>query len=423
MNAEITPHKLSGTVTAIPSKSYAQRILLAASLAGSATKIKITSFSEDIVAAIDCIRAFGADVRQNDGLTEVHPHENIITDIPFFDCNESGTVLRLTLPVACALYNRAIFNGKGRLIQRPLSPLREELEKNGSSISQIDSSSLSVCGRLNSGTYILPGNVSSQFISGLLFALPLLEGDSKIVITSPLQSKGYVDMTLDVLKKFGISAVYEDNTFFVNGSQRYISPNYIEVEGDWSNSAFWLCAGALGNDITVSGLNMPSIQGDSEVIDILKSMGAELDVNKDGIKATCNKKLSAASIDLAQIPDLAPILSAVAAFADGETLLFNAKRLRFKESDRIDAICNMLASIGCETTSDDDSIRINGKGIIRGGNASSHNDHRIAMTLAICATVAQNKIIITNAEAVSKTYPEFFNDYIRLGGKINVIDN
>lgn len=423
MDVEITPHKLSGTVTAIPSKSYAQRILLAASLADSITDIKISALSDDITAAMDCIRSFGAKVIQNGNIIQVHPHENTIADIPCFNCNESGTVLRLTLPVACAFYDNSTFKGKGRLIQRPLSPLKEELAKNGSRILQISNSELSVCGKIKSGIYTLPGNVSSQFISGLLFALPLLDGDSKIIITSELQSKGYIDMTVDVLKKFGISVVFDNNAYFIKGSQKYISPHCIDVEGDWSNSAFWLCAGALGNDITVAGLEPLSIQGDSAVISILENMGAECNIDSHGIKVSNSKTLTGINIDLAQIPDLAPVLSAIATFADGKTLLYNAQRLRFKESDRIEAICDMLTSVGCTVQGDEDSIMINGKKVIPGGQANSHNDHRIAMTLAICATVAQKNITITNAEAVAKTYPDFFNDYIKLGGIVNVINN
>lgn len=423
MTVNITPHKLSGTIEAIPSKSYAQRILLASALANDVTKIKIRSLSNDIVAAIDCIKTLGAKVESDNGIITVTPNTESKTIAKIFDCNESGTVLRLTLPIACVLYENSTFKGKGRLLQRPLSPLKEELEKKGCKILQNDNSTLKLCGKITNGIYTLPGNVSSQFISGLLFALPLLEGDSKIILTSPLQSRGYVDMTIEVLERFGIIIKQSDNAYTVKGAQKYISPENITVEGDWSNSAFWLCAGALNGDITVMGLNPNSKQGDRSIIDILSSMGANITQNEDQITVCGKKRLYNTSVDLSQIPDLAPILAAVASCAEGETLLFNAKRLRLKESDRINTICDMLEKVGCSVTSDDDCIKINGNDYISGGKADSHNDHRIAMSLAVCATMAKNNVIITNADAVTKTYPEFFNDYIKLGGIINVLDN
>lgn len=424
MTVNITPHRLSGTVEAIPSKSYAQRILLASALAGDVTRIKIRqSLSEDIIAATDCIKALGAEVESADGMITVTPNANIHKCERIFDCNESGTVLRLTLPVACAFYDNSTFRGKGRLLQRPLSPLNEELEKKGCKILRTDDSTLKLCGKITNGIYTLPGNVSSQFISGLLFALPLLNGDSKIILTSELQSRGYVDMTIDVLESFGITVKQSDNTYTVKGSQKYISPENITVEGDWSNSAFWLCAGALNGDITVTGLTPDSKQGDRAVIDILSAMGADIIQNGNSISVCGKKRLSPTSIDLSQIPDLAPVLAAVASCAEGETLLFNARRLRLKESDRIYAICDMLNAVGCNATGGNDYIKINGNGFISGGKADSHNDHRIAMSLAVCASAATNNIIITNAEAVTKTYPEFFKDYTKLGGIVDVIDN
>lgn len=422
MTVNISPHKLSGTIEAIPSKSYAQRILLASALANDVTKIKIQSLSNDIIAAIDCIKALGAEVELSSGIIKVIPNTKSKT-AKIFDCNESGTVLRLTLPVACAIYENSVFKGKGRLLQRPLSPLKEELEKKGCKILQPNNFTLELCGKITNGIYTLPGNISSQFISGLLFALPLLDGDSKIILTSPLQSRGYVDMTIDVLEQFGITIKQSDNTYTIKGSQKYISPEKITVEGDWSNSAFWLCAGALNGNISVTGLNPDSIQGDRAILDILSSMGADITQDNEKITIISKKKLSNTSVDLSQIPDLAPVLAAVASSAEGETLLFNAKRLRLKESDRINAICDMLEKIGCNASSGDDYIKINGNGFITGGIADSHNDHRIVMSLAICATVAKNNIIITNADAVTKTYPEFFNDYIKLGGIVDVIDN
>lgn len=423
MTVSITPHKLSGTIEAIPSKSYAQRILLASALANDVTKIKIRSMSNDILAAIKCINALGANVKSENGIITVTPNTTAPKCNEIFECNESGTVLRLTLPVACAVYDNSVFKGSGRLLQRPLSPLKEELEKKGCKITQTDNSTLKLCGKITNGIYTLPGNVSSQFISGLLFALPLLEGDSKIIITSELQSRGYVDMTIDVLKTFGISVWQSGNTYTVKGSQKYISPEIITVEGDWSNSAFWLCAGALNGNITVTGLNTDSKQGDRAVLDILSAMGANIIQSDEKISVYTQKNLIPTDVDLSQIPDLAPVLAAVASYAEGETLFFNAQRLRLKESDRINTVCDMLKAIGCNATSGDDYIKINGKNYISGGIADSHNDHRISMALAVCATVSKNNIIITNAEAVTKTYPDFFNDYTKLGGIVDVIDN
>lgn len=423
MTVNITPHKLSGTIKAIPSKSYAQRILLASALAHDVTKVKIQSLSNDIIAAIDCIKALGAKVESDNEIITVTPDVGLKTVSNIFDCNESGTVLRLTLPVACTVYEKSTFKCKGRLLQRPLSPLKEELEKKGCKISQPNNSTLKLCGKISNGIYTLPGNVSSQFISGLLFALPLLDGDSKIILTSPLQSSGYVNMTIDVLERFGITIKQSNNTYTIKGSQKYISPENITVEGDWSNSAFWLCAGALNGDISVTGLNPDSKQGDRAILDILCAMGADVSQDNEKITVISKKRLSHVNVDLSQIPDLAPVIAAVASCAENETLLFNAQRLRLKESDRINAICDMLEAIGCNVASGEDYIKVNGNCFILGGKADSHNDHRIAMSLAVCATAAKNNIVITNADAVTKTYPEFFNDYIKLGGIVDVIDN
>lgn len=413
MTVEITPTLLQGNITAVSSKSSVHRLLIAAMLADTTTTIHLNALSEDIMATVECIRALGAKA-------EVSANSITVTPCPpsssaILQCGESGTTFRLLLPVASAMCNDVQFCGKGRLMARPLSPLKEEMEKKGV-VTELLGNVFSTHNRLISGEYTLPGNVSSQFISGLLFALPLLEGDSKIIISSPLQSRAYVDMTLDVLKQFGINIHTMANGFYVCGRQKYTSPTTVYAEGDWSNGSFWLCAAALGNAVTVSGLDMATRQGDIAVLRVLEQMGASVKVDGNTVTVTPPPRLKATTVDASQIPDAVPILAATAAFAEGETVFTNAERLRLKESDRIFTTCNMINKMGGNAIADDNSIIITGKQDLCGGVADSFNDHRIAMSLAITATKTSGKVTITDASAVNKSYPDFFDHYTSLGG-------
>ncbi len=422
MTVSVNPGKLCGTVRAIPSKSVAHRIILAAAMSKQPTHIMLSQLSKDISASLSCAKALGADIAFDSNGVTITPFARHVTN-PLLDCNESGTTLRLFLPCVAASFSSAEFSGKGRLMQRPLSPLKEELEKHGIRLNTVGGANLNISGRLTSGDYYLPGNVSSQFISGLLFALPLLCGNSKIIITSELESAGYVDMTLDTLEQFGIKITKEDYGYFVKGSQEYRSPGNITVEGDWSNAAFWFCAGALGSNISVEGLCTDSLQGDKAVLDVLQQMGATVNTHENKISVQSCERLSSVTVNGSQIPDLIPILAATACFAKGDTLFTDIGRLKLKESDRIQTICNMINSCGGKAVCGDDFIKITGKDCIHGGTADSCNDHRISMSLAIMGTASQNGITITDASAVQKSYTDFYEDIISLGGILNVINN
>ncbi len=413
------PSKIGGIINAIPSKSDAHRCLICAALSNSAVKIVISRLSKDIEVTIDCLRKIGVEIIQNKEVFTVIPPKKYFIN-PKLDCYECGSTLRFLLPVVSAVCGEYFVTGTGKLPNRPLSPLREQMEQNGCDFVG-DKLPITVKGKLKSGEFYLSGDVSSQFVSGLLMALPKLDGDSKIIITSPLQSKGYVDMTIKTLSLFGVKIEEIQNGYFIKGNQTFSRNQKLVVEGDWSNSAFWLCAGAISSNIVVKGLDINSLQGDKQIVDILKEFGANVFVNKKEIGVSYNK-LNGIHIDGSLIPDIVPILSVVGAIADGETIIYNAKRLKIKESDRIKSVSDVLLKIGADITPKDDGFFIIGKKKTNGGvTISSFNDHRIVMMATIMAIICEKEIIIENAEAVNKSYPDFFEDFKMLGGKYNVV--
>ncbi len=409
MDIKITPNKISGSIESIASKSFAHRALICACLAKGESKIKINTTSADIEATVACLKKLGAIIEKNGSMYSVTPIADPYKSAEL-DCNESGSTLRFLLPVICALGTKAVIHGSGRLPERPLSPLREELIRAGALIS--DSFPLSVMGRISAGEFTLRGDVSSQFVTGLLMALSYLSG-GKINLLPPVQSRPYIDITLQVLRRFGANIKEENNTFYINNAP--LTGCDFAVEGDWSNAAFPLCMGA-----TVTGLNPESVQGDKAIIDVLQSMGAEIFQRNDSFSADISR-LHGGRIDAADIPDAVPVIAAIAATADGKTVIYNGERLRIKESDRIRTTCAMLRSLGADITETDDGMIINGRKILKGGEALSYNDHRIAMAAAVAACNCKSGVIIRQAEAVNKSYPEFFNDYNRLGGRANVL--
>ena len=339
------------------------------------------------------------------------------------NCNESGSTLRFLLPVAAALGKEAVFTGSGRLPSRPILPLRNEMEKKGIKFTPPWQFPIEISGELQSGEYILNGNVSSQFVTGLLFALPILDGDSTIKLLPPVESRSYINMTVNTLSKFGISVVENGDTYYIKGSQRYASPEEIFVEGDWSNAAFFLCAGAINGDVTVTGLREDSLQGDKKVVDILEQMGAYIEKNGDKVRVK-SEALHGIQIDASDIPDLIPVLSVTAANAKkGVTIVTNAERLRLKESDRLQAICESLTLMGNVNAQTDDGLVIWCDEKITGGEVPSYSDHRMAMAAAVAALGSGGEITLRGAEAVKKSYPNFFEDYKMLGGKADVIDS
>lgn len=408
----ILPHRLSGTVQAVSSKSAAHRAFICAALSDRPTAFASFVTNADIDATMACLTALGAAIcPQDGGGCTLIPGEK--TGIPQLDCGESGSTLRFLLPVAAVLGGASFF-GHGRLPERKITPILEVLRAHGAEISS-DSLPLTVTGRLVPGDYTLPGNVSSQYFSGLLFALPLLPGDSRIHVEGVLSSEGYIDLTRDTLSRFGVVTHRTEDGFLVPGNQRYTPPADVAIEGDWSGAAFYLAAGAIGAPVTVTGLRMDSAQRDREIAEILAAFGAQVEKSGDAVTVSPGA-LTGQVIDVDQIPDLFPILSILALAAQGETRLINAARLRDKESDRIAASAAMIRALGGQAEELPDELRIFGTGSLAGGTVDGAGDHRIVMSAAIASLLCREPVTIHGAEAVTKSYPGFFSDFQNLGG-------
>lgn len=421
MNVICTPANVSGTIKAISSKSDAHRLLICAALSGEPTKVYCNVMSKDIAATVDCLENMGAEIEVDGDIITVSP--NNFNEKAELDCGESGSTLRFLLPVVSALGIDATITGHGRLPERPLSPLKEEMERMGVTYHTGSNFPLHLTGQLRAGEYEILGNVSSQFISGLLFALPILKGDSKIKLIPPVESRSYLNITLSALRKFGIEIEEQENLYIIKGNQKYTSPKEITVDGDWSNSSFFLCAGALNeNGVTVEDLDINSPQGDKAILKVLAAMGA--DVQIDGTEITVKKnKLNGTIVDAADIPDAVPIISVVAAMCEGETRIINAGRLRIKESDRIKAIYDMLTAVDGKVEETADGLIIKGNEKLLGGKVDGCNDHRIVMSASILSNFCNGAVEITDAQAVSKSYPHFFEDFNSMGGNANVIND
>ena len=407
MNVTITPGLLSGSITPPPSKSQAHRALIAAALGEGVSMLKNVALSQDIQATIRCLEVLGASFRwEGDTLavTGLAGKTAPQGELPLLDCGESGSTLRFLIPIALAVLGGGRFTGHGRLMDRPQGPYFDLFREKGIFYEQKDGV-LTVHGRLEPGTFSLPGNVSSQFITGLLYTLPLLSGDSEILLTTSLESRGYVDMTLDVLEKFGVRVENRDYASLrVPGNQAFQARD-LTVEADWSNAAFWYAAALLESDVDIQGLDAYSTQGDAAIAGYYWTLARPAD----------------AEIDVSGCPDLVPPLAAMAALR-GEgltTRLVNAARLRMKESDRLSTVTEVLNALGAEVEEHNDYLVIRGKDTLPGGvTVSGHNDHRIAMMAAIAATNCDAPVTITGAECVKKSYPNFWEDYEALGGVI-----
>ena len=390
MDIRITPHTLNGTVMPPASKSMAHRAMLALALADGEGSLSNLSDSQDIQATKRCVAALKAP--RPDG------------ELPFLDCGESGSTLRFLIPIALAVAGGGVFTGRGRLMERPQGPYFDIFDEKGIFHEQKDGV-LTVRGTLIPGVYRLPGNVSSQFVTGLLYALPLLPGDSVIEITTPLESGGYVDMTLDMLAQFGITVENQNyKCFRVPGNQTYQARD-IAVEADWSQAGFWYTAAFLDNGVQPTGLNPASAQGDKVVSELYWKLARPGDVD----------------IDVSGCPDLLPPLAVMAAVRNGTTSFINAARLRIKESDRLTTVHQMLTALGGQAEEGPDSLTVRGVTAFTGGTVDGANDHRIVMAAAIAATRADGPVTILGAEAVNKSYPSFWDDYKRLGGVFDVL--
>jgi len=416
-NVKIIPSNLYGKIKIPPSKSLTHRAIIAAALANRTSKIDNVIFSDDIVATCNGIKALGAEVEKTENSLWVKGKGSLNLCKKEIDCNESGSTLRFLIPPALLTGEEVTFNGRGRLRKRPLEPYFEIFKKQGIYYNYEQGLPLTVKGNLKPGNFKIRGDVSSQFITGLLFALPLLEEDSKITVTTQLESKGYVDLTMDILDRFSIKIEnnnYEE--FNIKGNQKYIPTDY-RVEGDFSQAAFWIVAGILGGEIECDDLNMASFQGDRVIVEIIEKMGGEVLKLKDKIK-TKTSKTKGITVDASQCPDLVPILTVLGALSEGRTHIINAKRLRFKESDRLKAIATELNKLGADVKEEEDGLIINGKDRLKGGIVDSWNDHRIAMALAIASIKCTEPLIITNSDSIRKSYPDFFRDFEKMGGKV-----
>ena len=405
-----------GMIRAIPSKSEAHRLLICAALADSETFVFCPECSEDIDATAHCLESLGASMRyERDGfhITPINRRaKNRETGQYMLDCGESGSTLRFLLPVCGALGMKSGFIMRGRLPDRPLSSLYDEMISHGCTLSEQGASPLICEGRLKSGAYDLPGNISSQYVSGLLFALPLLSGDSTIRVSGVLESRPYVDITLDTLHQFGIKVIEEKaGVFNIPGDQVYNSPKKVFTGGDWSNAAFWLSAGAIGSkSITCQNLDLESKQGDRLITEFLTRFGAVVTFGSNSVTVSPGQ-LHGIIIDAGDTPDLVPVLAAVASVAEGKTVISNAGRLRIKESDRLHTVASLLSRFGADVTETEDGLIILGSKSLTGGEAQSFGDHRIAMTAAVLSAVCTEPVVIYGAEAVRKSYPGFFEDF------------
>lgn len=420
MNIKIGSSILKGRIKVISSKSDAHRLFIGAALADAPTRIQIEGWSADIEATKNCLEALGSIIQRKEGEVIITPIPTGLSEEVFLDCGESGSTLRFLLPIVAALGRHAMVEGQGRLPERPIDLLLTELRRFGCHI-EGDSLPIEMKGTIAGGKYVLPGNISSQFITGLLFALPLCKEDSEIILTTKMESQGYVDMTLQTLQFFGIHIEETAQGYSIQGGQGYVSPREIAAEGDWSGAAFWLGAAAMKGEVLCTGLRRDSTQGDMEILSLLERFGAKVTWEDAGVRVE-KGSLTGISIDAAQIPDLVPILCTVGAVAQGRTEIYNAGRLRIKESDRLKAMAEGLQHLGVTVQEEAEGI------IIQGGHTppvgevvlDGYSDHRIVMALTMAAAALGVEATVEGAEAVSKSYPPFFAEFIRLGGNADV---
>ncbi len=412
MTRTVAPGPRAGVIQIPASKSQAHRMLLCAALSREPSRLILDGFSADIEATMQCLEALGAQCEETANGLSVTP-VGVCPAQARLDVGESGSTLRFLLPVLGALGVQAEIRMHGRLPERPLSPLWEVLEAHGMRLQQ-DGTILHTDGQLIAGDYSLPGNVSSQFISGLLFALPLLGGNSTLTVTGALQSARYVSMTEQALAEAGILTKKDGPVWQIGGGQRYASPAVQTVEGDWSNAAFFLCMGALSAiGVTVTGLNSTSLQADRAVTEILVRFGAELTVSEDAVTVR-RGVLHGITLDAGPIPDLVPVVSCLAALCDGETRVENAARLRLKESDRLQTTAALLSALGGSVRELPDGLIISGRGRLSGGTADACGDHRIAMSAAMAACGCEGPVTVSGSECVAKSYPAFWEDFASL---------
>lgn len=420
MKVKVTPSKVHGNVKIPASKSMAHRALICASLSDGTSLVSNVTNSKDIEATVGCMKALGAIIKQIDGTTYEVTGTNLFKQEGNITCNanESGSTLRFLIPLAACTNDKVKFLGQGRLLQRPMDVYANEFKKQNIEFNQSDKEII-VSGNLQAKDYVVQGDISSQFITGFMFVLPLLNQDSTLTITEPYESKSYVNLTIQMLAKFGIEILEtSSNSYLIKGNQHYKAHD-VSVEGDFSQLAFFAVLGTLNNTLSCSNMDMSSIQGDKAILNCIPSFKSD----KDMITFT-KKQPAPQTIDLSNCPDLGPILCVLASFTNGETNIVNAARLRMKESDRILAMETELKKWGVDITSTFDSIQIHGKEHYKTNNTVEifgHNDHRIVMAMTVFGLCAGSECIIDDAQAITKSYPTFFEDIQSLGGKVEIL--
>ena len=424
MKLTLNPTSFHGDIQVPSSKSLSHRAVICAALADGESILSQVLESVDLTATCAGMRILGAQIEEvSPGTLRVHGlKKDQLPQGGTIDCAESGSTLRFLIPLVLSGAPITL-TGHGRLAERPQGPYREILDKQQIAYQLLDPTGLELPlhlqGTLQPDHFVLPGNISSQFISGLLFALPRLAGDSRISLTGPIESVGYIDLTLSSLKQFGVEIEVSDDhrEYYIRGNQSYHSAN-TQVEGDYSQAAFWLVAGALGQGITLSGLRADSLQGDRAILDILERMGVKWAWQGNQLVVYPSKTYGAV-IDGSQCPDIIPVLAVLGAASQGVTKIINAGRLRIKESDRLTAMATELRKIGVSIEEGPDSLTIEGRSHFSGGQIDSWNDHRIAMAMGVAAVRATAPLHLEGAESVQKSYPTFWKDYQQLGGKVD----
>lgn len=395
----VSPSKLNGNITAPPSKSAAHRALICSFLAGGGTVFPIIN---------------SKDMQATQGVIDGLKNESMC-----LHCIESGSTLRFMIPVAASLGRTVTFTGEGSLLTRTVGEYLDLLPQHGVTVKSDGYLPFYISGQMRNGNYEVDGNVSSQYVTGLLLALANLQGDSAVVLKSPLQSKPYVDMTVKIMNDYGVRVFETDFGYLIKGSQKYRKLDY-NVEGDWSQAAFFLAAGAICGDVTITGLDLKCAQGDKHIIDVLKDFKADIAVEDNAVHCR-QSRLKGIKVDVTDIPDLVPIIAVTAAYADGQTIITGGERLHYKESDRIKSVVLNLKKMGVDVIEQPDGMIINGCGDVCGAKLDGFNDHRIVMAFSVAALAAHGKTQISGAESINKSYPQFFEDYNSLGGKADVI--
>lgn len=420
MIAQVHPGTCQGSVKIPPSKSMAHRAIICASLANGKSRIDNVAYSKDILTTIEGMRALGANIVVHDDFVEVEGIKNFhqLRTKEIF-CNESGSTLRFFIPIFSLCEEKIRFTGKGRLMERPQTVYESLFHNCGLHFEQKDGC-IEIEGALQSGAYTIAGDVSSQFISGLLFILPLLEGNSTITITEPFESRSYVDLTIQMLAYFGVEVTFSDpHTIYIKGNQSYQSVCY-SIEGDYSQLAFFAVLAAFHQDLRITGVNHDSLQGDKQILNILRDANVEIEEILHGYLIH-KSDVQGVDIDLANCPDLGPILCVLGAFAKGKTHIYHAERLRIKESDRIAAMEEELKKLGVTIQCEQGDIYLEGTSSYAGGcSFHGHNDHRIVMSMAIASTLCENSSTIDDAMAISKSYPQFFEDLQACGIEVDI---